>query len=71
VASISSCSTCRCRRWTVSSLVRDAGASIERLAIVLTAHGSIERAVHAVKLGAYDFIEKAVDRAHPSRPEMP
>jgi DNA-binding NtrC family response regulator len=27
-------------------------------AIVLTAHGSIERAVHAVKLGAYDFIEK-------------
>jgi len=26
--------------------------------IVLTAHGSIERAVHAVKLGAYDFIEK-------------
>jgi DNA-binding NtrC family response regulator len=27
-------------------------------AIVLTAHGSIERAVEAVKLGAYDFIEK-------------
>jgi DNA-binding NtrC family response regulator len=27
-------------------------------AIVLTAHGSIERAVQAVKLGAYDFIEK-------------
>jgi len=27
-------------------------------AIVLTAHGSIERAVAAVKLGAYDFIEK-------------
>ncbi len=26
--------------------------------VVLTAHGSIERAVHAVKLGAYDFIEK-------------
>jgi DNA-binding NtrC family response regulator len=26
--------------------------------IVLTAHGSIERAVQAVKLGAYDFIEK-------------
>jgi DNA-binding NtrC family response regulator len=27
-------------------------------AIVLTAHGSIERAVAAVKLGAFDFIEK-------------
>jgi two-component system nitrogen regulation response regulator NtrX len=27
-------------------------------AIVLTAHGSIERAVSAVKLGAFDFIEK-------------
>jgi DNA-binding NtrC family response regulator len=27
-------------------------------AIVLTAHGTIERAVQAVKLGAYDFIEK-------------
>jgi len=27
-------------------------------AIVLTAHGSIERAVRAVKLGAFDFIEK-------------
>jgi DNA-binding NtrC family response regulator len=27
-------------------------------AIVLTAHGSIERAVQAVKLGAFDFIEK-------------
>ena len=26
--------------------------------IVLTAHGSIERAVQAVKLGAFDFIEK-------------
>jgi DNA-binding NtrC family response regulator len=36
--------------------MRDRRSSVP--AIVLTAHGSIERAVHAVKLGAYDFIEK-------------
>src|SRR6185436_17120647 len=36
--------------------MRDRGLRLP--AIVLTAHGSIERAVQAVKLGAYDFIEK-------------
>jgi len=36
--------------------MRDRGLSVP--AIVLTAHGSIERAVRAVKLGAFDFIEK-------------
>ena len=36
--------------------LRDRGLSTP--AIVLTAHGTIERAVQAVKLGAYDFIEK-------------
>jgi DNA-binding NtrC family response regulator len=36
--------------------MRDRGLRVPT--IVLTAHGSIERAVHAVKLGAYDFIEK-------------
>jgi DNA-binding NtrC family response regulator len=36
--------------------LRDRGLAVP--AIVLTAHGSIERAVRAVKLGAFDFIEK-------------
>jgi len=36
--------------------MRDRGIAVP--AIVLTAHGSIERAVRAVKLGAFDFIEK-------------
>jgi DNA-binding NtrC family response regulator len=36
--------------------LRDAGRSIP--VIVLTAHGSIDRAVRAVHLGAHDFIEK-------------
>ena len=29
--------------------------------IVLTAQGSIERAVEAMKMGAYDFIQKPID----------
>jgi DNA-binding NtrC family response regulator len=33
-------------------------------AIVITAHGSIETAVEAMKEGAYDFITKPVDGAH-------
>ena len=40
----------------VLEAMRERGLSIP--AIVLTAHGSIERAVRAVKLGAFDFIEK-------------
>jgi DNA-binding NtrC family response regulator len=36
--------------------MRDRGIAVPT--IVLTAHGSIERAVRAVKLGAFDFIEK-------------
>jgi DNA-binding NtrC family response regulator len=38
------------------SAMRERGLSVP--SIVLTAHGSVERAVQAVKLGAYDFIEK-------------
>ena len=38
------------------SAMRERGLTVP--SIVLTAHGSIERAVQAVKLGAYDFIEK-------------
>src|SRR5262249_19595355 len=33
-------------------------------AIVLTAHGSIEKAVKAVRLGAFDFIEKPPSSEH-------
>ena len=30
--------------------------------IIITAHGSIENAIKATKLGAFDFIEKPIDR---------
>jgi len=40
----------------VLEAMRERGLQVP--AIVLTAHGSIERAVRAVKLGAFDFIEK-------------
>ncbi|HEX4826419.1 MAG TPA: sigma-54 dependent transcriptional regulator [Candidatus Polarisedimenticolaceae bacterium] len=40
----------------VLAAMRERGLAVP--AIVLTAHGSIERAVCAVKLGAFDFIEK-------------
>src|SRR5690349_3470234 len=36
--------------------MRDRGIAVP--AIVLTAHGSIDKAVRAIKLGAFDFIEK-------------
>ena len=32
--------------------------------IMITGHGSIEKAIEATRLGAYDFIEKPLDRAH-------
>jgi len=32
--------------------------------IVLTAHGTVDSAVEAVKLGAFDYLEKPFDRAH-------
>ena len=32
--------------------------------IMITGHGSIEKAIEATRLGAYDFIEKPLDKAH-------
>ena len=31
---------------------------------VITAHGSVEAAVRALKLGAFDFVSKQIGRAH-------
>ncbi len=30
--------------------------------IIISAHGSVENAIRATKLGAFDFIEKPIDR---------
>ena len=38
-------------------------SGIESTVIVITAHGSIQKAVEAMRLGAYDFIEKPFDVA--------
>ena len=37
---------------------------LELPVIVITAHGSIERAVEAIKEGAYDFVPKPIDPKH-------
>jgi DNA-binding NtrC family response regulator len=41
--------------------VRELSPEVE--VVMITGHGSIERAVEAIKLGAYDFIEKPLDSA--------
>jgi DNA-binding NtrC family response regulator len=44
-------------------LLRDALAREPELSVImLTAHGSIETAVEALKQGAYDFLTKPIDR---------
>jgi DNA-binding NtrC family response regulator len=45
----------------IQLLHRLAEHSLHQTVVVLTAQGSIERAVEAMKLGAYDFIQKPVD----------
>lgn len=45
----------------IALLHRLAELSRRQAVVVLTAQGSIERAVEAMKLGAYDFIQKPVD----------
>ena len=37
--------------------------SVSATVIVITAHGSVERAVEAMQLGAYDFLEKPFEAA--------
>ncbi len=46
--------------WVLARLAEE---SIDATVIVITAHGSIERAVDAMKSGAYDFFEKPFDPA--------
>jgi two-component system response regulator PilR (NtrC family) len=45
-------------------LVREVAENYPQLPIaVITAHGKVEDAVHALKLGAFDFVSKPVDLA--------
>ena len=56
-----SCSTsgCRAASSTGSKSSRSSGASCRNLPVVMiSGHGNIETAVAAIKIGAYDFIEK-------------
>ena len=46
------------------------GLSANMAVVVLTAMGSIEQAVEAMKLGAYDFLQKPVD-ARGCAPSLP
>lgn len=46
--------------FEVLKRVRDKYAFLP--AIIITAHGSLENAIKATKLGAFDFIEKPIDR---------
>ena len=48
----------------LSVLRRMAEEGLEATVIVITAHGTVERAVEAMKAGAYDFLEK------PFEPEL-
>ncbi len=47
----------------IELLSRLSDAGVNLAVVVLTAQGSVELAVDAMKLGAYDFIEKPVDAA--------
>ena len=57
--STSCCSTSGCPEWTAlkpCSKIRDLENAPE--VIMISGHGTIETAVRATKLGAYDFLEK-------------
>ena len=55
----SSSSTSGCRAWTASRRwPRSSGVRPETAVVMISGHGTIETAVKATKLGAYDFIEK-------------
>jgi DNA-binding NtrC family response regulator len=40
--------------------IKESGSSVS--VIIISAHGSVENAIKATKLGAFDFIEKPIDR---------
>ena len=46
--------------FEVIKKIKDANSSIS--VIIISAHGSVENAIKATRLGAFDFIEKPVDR---------
>ena len=55
----SSSSTSGCRAWTASRpSPRSSALRPEPAVVMISGHGTIETAVKATKLGAYDFIEK-------------
>ena len=61
-APTSSSPTCGCPAWAASSCCSAFASSIRRSrSIIMTAYGSIEGAVEAVKLGAFDYLKKPVD----------
>ena len=39
--------------------------------VILTAHGTVDSAVEAVKLGAFDYLEKPFDRWQPAPARVP
>ena len=58
-SSMSSCSTCGCpgsTAWRRSARLRQ--MKIDSQVVVISGHGNIESAVKAIKMGAFDFVEK-------------
>ena len=59
-----SSATCGCRTWTALRCLKQARELLpEAEVVMITGHGSVEKAVEAMRLGAYDFIQKPLDSA--------